>query len=63
MCAEQGQLTLSYFTGLIFHINPVKLYISATKYPSEAVLYLKRTAEYLLSPHIKTIAVAFLQAE
>ena len=38
-------------------------YISATKYRSEAVLYSKRTAGYPLSPEIKTIAVAFLQAE
>ena len=38
-------------------------YISVTKYSSEAVLYSKRMAGYLLSPHIKTIAVAFLQAE
>ena len=38
-------------------------YISAIKYRSEAVLYSKRTAEYPLSPEIKTIAVAFLQAE
>ena len=35
-------------------------YISATKYCSEAILYSKRTAGYPLSPHIKTIAVAFL---
>ena len=35
-------------------------YNSATKYRSEAVLYSKRTAGYPLSPHIKTIAVAFL---
>ena len=38
-------------------------YISATKYRSEAVLYSKRTAGYPLSPHIKTITVAFLQVE
>ena len=38
-------------------------YISATKYRSEAILYSKQTAGYPLSPHIKTIAVAFLQAE
>ena len=38
-------------------------YISATEYRSEAVLYSKRTAGYPLLPHIKTIAVAFLQAE
>ena len=38
-------------------------YTSATKYCSEAVLYSKQTAGYLLSPPIKTIAVAFLQAE
>ena len=38
-------------------------YISATKYRSEAVLYSKRTAGYPLSPHIKIITVAFLQAE
>ena len=38
-------------------------YISTTKYCSEAVLYSKRTAGYPLSPHIKTITVAFLQAE
>ena len=36
---------------------------SATKYHSEVVLHLKRTAGYPLSPHIKTIAVAFLRAE
>ena len=36
---------------------------SATKYHSEAVLYLKLTAGYLLSPHIKTIVVAFQQAK
>ena len=34
-------------------------YISATKYRSEAVLYSKRTVGYPLSPHTKTIAVAF----
>ena len=38
-------------------------YISVSKYPSEAVLYSKRTEEYPLSPHLKNIAVAFLQAE
>ena len=38
-------------------------YISATKYSSEAVQYSKRSAGYTLSPHIKTIAVAFLQPE
>ena len=38
-------------------------YISATKYRSEAVLYSKRTAGHPLSSHIKTITVAFLQAE
>ena len=38
-------------------------YNSATKYRSEAVLYSKRTAGHSLSSHIKTIAVAFLQAE
>ena len=38
-------------------------YSSATKYRSEAVLYSKRTAGYPLSPHIKSITVAFLQAE
>ena len=38
-------------------------YISATKYRSEAVLYSKQTAGYPLSPHIKAIAVAFLQAK
>ena len=37
-------------------------YISATKYRSKAVLYSKRTAGYLLSSHIITIAAAFLQA-
>ena len=38
-------------------------YISAIKYRSEAVLYSKQMAGYPLSPHIKTIDVAFLQAE
>ena len=33
------------------------------KYCSEAVLYSKQMAGYPLSRHIKTIAVAFLQAE
>ena len=37
-------------------------YISAIKYRLEAVLYSKRTALHPLSFHIKTIAVAFLQA-
>ena len=37
-------------------------YSSATKYRSQAVLYSKCMAGYYLSPHIKTIAVAFLQA-
>ena len=37
-------------------------YNSATKYHSDAVLYSKQTVGYSLSPHIKTIAVAFLQA-
>ena len=36
---------------------------SATKYRSEGVLYSKRTAGHPLSYHIKTINVAFLQAE
>ena len=36
-------------------------YYSATKYRSEPVLYSKRTAGYPLSPHIKTIVVAFYQ--
>ena len=34
-------------------------FISVTKCRSEAVLYSKRMAECPLSPHIKTIAVAF----
>ena len=38
-------------------------YISATKYRSETVLYSNRTAGHPLSPHIKTIAVAFLRAD
>ena len=38
-------------------------YISATKYRSETVLYSKRTTGYPLSPHIETIAIAYLQAE
>ena len=38
-------------------------YISATKYQLENVLYSKGTAGYLLSPNIKTFAVAFLHAE
>ena len=36
---------------------------SATKYRSEAVLFSERTVGYLQSPHIKTITVAFIQAE
>ena len=38
-------------------------YISATKYQAEAVSYSKQTAEYPLSPHIKTIALAFFSKE
>ena len=39
-------------------------YISVTKYRSEVVLYSKLSARYYpLSPQIKTIAVAFLQAK
>ena len=38
-------------------------YISATKYRSEAVLYSKQSTGYPLSPHIKTISVAYLPAE
>ena len=38
-------------------------YNSATKYLSEGVLNSNRTAGYPLSPHIKTIGVAFLHAE
>ena len=38
-------------------------YNSVTEYRSEAVLYSKRSAGYPLSPHIKTIDVAFLRAE
>ena len=38
-------------------------YNSVSKYRSEAVLYSKRKAGYPLSPHIKAIDVAFLQAE
>ena len=51
--------------GLIFFENTQNCfaYISATKYRSEAVLYSKRSAGYPLSPHIKTIAVAFIPAE
>ena len=37
-------------------------YNSATKYHLEAVLYSKRTVGYPLSPHIKTIDVAFFRA-
>ena len=37
--------------------------VQATKCCSEAVLYSKQLAGYPLSPHIKTIAVAFLPAE
>ena len=37
-------------------------YNSSTKHRSEAVLNSNRMAEYPLLPHIKTIAVAFLQA-
>ena len=40
-----------------------KTVLLVTKYRSEAVLYSKRSAGYPLSPHIKTIAVAFLPAE
>ena len=36
---------------------------SASKYRSEAILYSKLTSGYPLSPHVKTIAVAFVQAE
>ena len=36
---------------------------SSTKYRSETFLYSKRTAGYPLSPEIKTMDVAFLQAE
>ena len=35
------------------------VYISATKYPPEAVLYSRRVGGYPLSPHIETVAVAF----
>ena len=38
-------------------------YISATKFRSEAILYSKQTTGYSLLPHIKTMAVAFLQVE
>ena len=39
---------------MIFFLN-----ISATKYFSESILYLKLTGGYHLSPHIKTVAAAF----
>ena len=51
--------------GLIFFKNTQNgfAYISATKYRSETVLYLKRSAGYPLLPQITTIAVAFLHAQ
>ena len=39
-----------------------KTVLPATKYRSEAVLYSKQMLSYPLSPHIKAIAVALLQA-
>ena len=46
---------------LIFFKNTQNcfVYISATKYRSDVVLYSKRTAGYPLSPHIKNITLAF----
>ena len=38
-------------------------YISTTLYCSEVVLYSNRMARYPLSPHIKGIVVAYLQAK
>ena len=55
---EKGKIEV-----LNFSKTPKTAYISATKYRSEAVLYSKRMAGYPLSPRIKNIAVAFLQAE
>ena len=46
-----------------FSYFPKYSILVATKYRVEAVLYSNRTTGYPLSPHIKTIAVAFLQAE
>ena len=68
-CCSEGQNNMRMRTSKNYILNFPEntqncfAYISATKYRSEAVLYSKRTAGYPLSPHIKTIAVAFLQAE
>ena len=62
---EKFWVFLKIFRTSFFSKNTQKCfaYNSATKYRSEAILYSKRTAGYPLSPHIKTIAVAFLLAE
>ena len=51
--------TLNFFENTHYSFA----YISITKFHSEDVLYSKRTAGYPLSPHIKTITVAYLKAE
>ena len=46
-----------------WHTQNCFAYNSASKYRSEAILYSKWTAGCPQSPHIKTIAIAFLRAE
>ena len=44
-------------------VNEIVDEISANNNPSEAILDKKQLGGYLVSPHIKTGAVVFLQAE
>ena len=53
----------TYWLSTFSKINKIVVEISATNDPSETVLDSKQMGGYLVSPHIKTRAVAFLQAE
>ena len=59
VCFEYKMASARY---LVAEQNGFGCFWKKWKHP-EAVLYAKRTAEYPLSPRIKTIVVAFLQAE
>ena len=60
-CSKQFWVFFEKIKIIIFCENTQNCltYSSEKKYRSEVVLYLKRTAGYLLSPEIETIAVAF----
>ena len=61
-CISQ-KLANCKFSIIAKYIQNYSANISATVYPSESVLYSKRTGGYTLSSHIKKIAAASVAAE